>query len=174
MMTAAVALREFVTSPLIHRQWRWAMVSIDAHKWVTSVCAVAAAAIVIATQVFGAGGLLTGQSKDIQQLQAQQNSISSQYTLLATQLTALQAQVAPLAQLSLQLDKMTQRFEQVPRADMLNSQLMEIQRHLSSLDGRMDGMDTRARTDEDRIIRSDTRLDSIERASKEPLGSNHH
>lgn len=171
MMTAAVALSGFVNRPLIHRQWGRAMASIDAHKWITTVCAVTAAGIVIATQVFGAGGLLTGQSKDIQQLQTQQSAISSQYTLLATQLTALQAQVAPLAQLSLQLDKMTQRFEQVPRADMLNSQLTEVQRHLSALDGRMDGMDTRARADEDRLVRTETRVQGIDESSKASLGN---
>lgn len=164
MTMAELAFRGFVKNPLI--RWRGAMASLDAHKWVTSVGAVTAAAVVIWTQVLGGPSLLTGQSKDIQALQAQQ-------TVMASQLTALQAQVAPLAQLSMQIDRLTQRFDQTPRTDMLNSQLTEIQRHLSALDGRMDGMDTRARADEDRIIRDDARIDAIEHLSKEPLGNRH-
>lgn len=164
MTTAELALRGIVNKALIPQRWRDAVGKFDIHKWATTFFAGTAAAVVVWTQVLGGPSLLTGQSKDIQALQAQQN-------VMASQLSALQAQVAPLAQLSIQIDRLTQRFDQAPHTDLLNSQLTEIQRHLSALDGRMDGMDTRVRADEDRGSHDNARIDAIENASKSSLGN---
>ena len=163
MTTAYLALCGFVKSPLMPQWWRAAMGSFDAHKWVTSIGAVTACGFIIGTSLFGAGGMLSGQSHDINALQAQQN-------IMASQLSSLQAQVSPLARLPDLNDKLNARMDAAPRADLLGNELTEIQRHLSALDGRMDGLETRARADEDRIIRDDARIDGIDNASKATLG----
>lgn len=163
MTTAYLALCGFVKSPLMPQWWRAAMASFEPHKWVTSICAAVAAAFIVGQSLFGAGGWWGGQSHDISALQAQQN-------IMASQLSSLQAQVSPLARLPDLIDKLNARMDAAPRADLLGNELTEIQRHLSALDGRMDGMDTRARADEDRIIRDDTRIDAIDNASKATLG----
>lgn len=157
MRTADLTM--IVRSPLIPQRWRWAVANIDGHKWFGSICIGLGTVIVVGTQLFGAGGWLGGQSHDISALKAQQD-------LMASQLSALQAQVSPLSRLPDLIDKLNARMDAAPRADLLGSEMTEIQRHLSALDGRMDGMDTRARSDEDRIIRDDTRIEAIDNASK--------
>lgn len=71
----------------------------------------------------------------------------------------LRGQIASLAtQVSVLSDRM-------PRPD----QMTAIDRHLSAQDGRMDGLDTRLRGDEDNITRALTRLDEIEASSRVTL-----
>ncbi len=57
----------------------------------------------------------------------------------------------------------------------MESRLSEIQRHLSALDGRLDGDEKQQRTDEDRAIeglaQTRARLDAIDSASKAALGN---
>lgn len=75
---------------------------------------------------------------------------------------SLQSQVSGL---SAQVSKLADKIDQGPRSD----QMREIDRHLSALDGRMDGMDTRAQADEQRLIRAQTILESIQQSSDAKL-----
>jgi outer membrane murein-binding lipoprotein Lpp len=72
-----------------------------------------------------------------------------------------------LAVLGAQVANLSVKLEQTPRLD----QLQTINGHLSALDGRMDGMDTRSRADEDRLTRTETLVGSIDEASRAKLGA---
>lgn len=169
MTVAELTLRGIVKMPLIPQRWRWVMANL--REWATITFAGIAAAVVVWTQILGGPSLLTGQSKDVQALQGQVALLQKQQDTMGTQISNVQAQLATLLQLPGLIQRLNDRLDASPRTDLLNSQLTEIQRHLSALDGRMDGMDTRARADEDRIIRDDARIDAIEHLSKEPLGN---
>lgn len=90
------------------------------------------------------GWLTTGNNnvKDIQTLQGQ--------------VLALTTQVANLAN----------KIDQGPQS----LQMHEFDRHLSALDGRMDGMDTRVRGDEQALTRVQTEVESIRASSGANLG----
>jgi len=85
-----------------------------------------------------------------EQNQASNNALRDQITALTATVNTLSAKI-----------------DQGPRLD----QLQMIDRHLSALDGRMDGMDARSRADEDRLTRTETRVEGIDQASRAGLGA---
>lgn len=171
MTTAYLALRGFAKSPLIPQRWGAVMGSFNAKEWILTGCALATFGLVAGGTVFGAGGFMSGQSKDVANLQGQYQTLQAQYQDMTTKMAALKDQVAPLSQVPVLIARLNDRLDQAPRTDLLDSRLLEIQRHLSALDGRSDATETRMRADEDRVIRDDTRLDAIEGASKATLGN---
>ena len=171
MTMAELALRGFVKNPLIPQRWRDAVGRFDTSKWAPSVISGAALTVLLLQQGFGTNGWFHDQAKDVQTVQSQVATLQEQQRVMGTQISSIQSQMATLLQLPGLIQRLNDRLDASPRTDLLNSNLTEIQRHLSALDGRMDGMDTRARADEDRIIRDDARIDSIEKASKDTLGN---
>jgi len=164
MTMAYFALKEIVTSPLIiPKRWRDFMGKFDAAKWLTVAFGAITLGIIGGQLMFGAGGWMSGQSKDIIVLQAQ-------YRDVAQAVASLKDQVTPLAQLPGLIARLNDRLDAAPRTDLVNTQLTEIQRHLSALDGRMDGMDTRSRADEDRLTRTETKVEGIDASSRAKLG----
>lgn len=115
----------------------------DSRRVNTALSALAAFASVATVM----GGLVlylsagTTNTHDIQTLQAQVNGLSNQVA------------------------KLVDRIDAGPRSD----QMHEIDRHLSALDGRMDGMDTRAQADEQRLVRVQTQIESIQSSSDAKL-----
>lgn len=164
METAYLALKGFVKSPLQLREWGSVLGRFDVKGWLTPIVAVVTLGLVLSEVLFGGGSFITGQSKDIQALQGQ-------YHEMATQMESLRLQVAPLTQVPTLLQRLTDRLDAAPRADLLESRLTEIQRHLSALDGRGDATETRMRADEDRAVRDDARIDAIEGSSRPKLGN---
>jgi outer membrane murein-binding lipoprotein Lpp len=164
MTTAHLALRQIVTSPLkFPKEWGDMMGNFDFKGWAPTILS---GTLFIMGCIYAAGGNWGSQSKDIQALQAQNREFS-------VQLEAVRTQIAPLSLVPAQLARLTSILDAAPRADMLESRLSEIQRHLSALDGRGDATETRIRADEDRAIRDATRLDAIEKGSITPLGNRH-
>lgn len=162
MITAQLALRQIVNGPL-HLRQRWGAVvgRFDLKGWAPTLLS---GVLFVIGCVYWAGGFTSSQSKDVQVLQ-------TQYREMSLQLDALRSQVAPLAQVPALIQRLNDRLDAAPRADMLETRLSEIQRHLSALDGRADADETRLRSYEDRVIRDDTRLDVIEKGSNTPLGN---
>lgn len=74
---------------------------------------------------------------------------------------------AKLSDLTSIVAKMQDRMDNGPRLD----QMRDMDRHLSSIDGRIDGFEARLRLDEERLIRAMTMVDSIDAANKLKLGS---
>lgn len=99
------------------------------------------------------GYLSTGTTNthDIQMMQGQ---IANLTTQTQGQMAGLTAQVEHLAN---KIDP------------AIPIQLHEIDRHLSALDGRMDGMDARARADELSLTRAQTEIESIRNSSDAQL-----
>ena len=161
METAYLALTGFVKSPL-HFRHRWrVMMGFDLKGWAPTIFS---GLLFVMGGVYAAGGFTSAQSKDVQALQ-------TQYREGSLQIDALRAQVAPLTQVPALLQRLTDRLDAAPRADLLESRLTEIQRHLSALDGRGDATETRMRADEDRAVRDDARIDAIEGSSRPKLGN---
>lgn len=172
-MTAAyLALHGFVKSPLIPQTWRRIMGRFDGPKWAPAIISGLALGVLLLQQGFGANGLFHDQAKDVQSVQSQVAVLQKQQDGMGNQINAIQAQMATLIQLPALIQRLNDRLDASPRADMLNSQFNEMQKHLSSLDGRSDANETRLRVDEERMIRDATRLDQIENASKAALGNN--
>lgn len=67
--------------------------------------------------------------------------------------------------LSDKINKLQDQFNNGPRPD----QLLNLERHLSAIDGRLDGLDTRLRGDETDLTRAKTQIDGIDQASKAQL-----
>lgn len=168
MTTAYLARFGIVTSPLIPQLWGTVMGKFDASKWApTAVSAV----FIVGAYLFGAGGWISGQAKDVQSLQSQVSVLQTQQTNTSLQVSALRDQMAPLLQIPALLVRLNDRLDATPRAD----QMVDIQKHLSALDGRADADETRARADADRTIqelaRDGARLDFIEKGSDAKLGN---
>ena len=165
METAYLALRGFVKSPL-HFRHRWrVMMGFDFKGWAPTIFS---GLLFVMGGVYAAGGFTSAQSKDVQALQ-------TQYREVSLQIDALRAQVAPLASVPGLLQRLSDRLDAAPHADLINTQLSEIQRHLSALDGRSDTDERQQRVDADRAIEglaaTKARLDAIENASKASLGN---
>lgn len=77
----------------------------------------------------------------------------------------IQALQGTVAQLSAQVSHLADKIDQGPRSD----QMKDIDRHLSALDGRMDGMDTRMQSDERGLTRVQTEVETIQNSSEAQL-----
>lgn len=73
----------------------------------------------------------------------------------------IQALQGTVSQLSAQVSHLADKIDQGPRSD----QMKEIDRHLSALDGRMDGMDTRIQSDERSLTKVQADVDNIRNSS---------
>lgn len=73
----------------------------------------------------------------------------------------IQALQGTVAQLSAQVSHLADKIDQGPRTD----QMKEVDRHLSALDGRMDGMDTRIQSDERSLTKVQADVDNIRNSS---------
>ena len=158
-------LTKIVNGPLHFPQWRGVVGNFDIKGWAPTILS---AAVFVMGAIYWTGGFTSGQSRDIQSLQAQ-------YHELSIQLESVRTQIAPLALLPAQLARLQSTLDAAPRSDLMESRLSEIQRHLSALDGRLDGDEKQQRTDEDRSIeglaQTRARLDAIDSASKAALGN---
>ena len=172
MTTAHLALRQIVNGPLHFReQWGEMLGKFDSAKWLTVLFAGVILALNIGQITFGAGGLFSGQTKDVQGLQLQVSAVQKQQDIMAAQMAEMKTNMAPLLRLPSSIDRLADRLDASPRSDLLNSQLSEIQHHLSVQDGRFDSDEIRQRNYEEKVIRDDSRLDAIENASKATLGN---
>lgn len=77
----------------------------------------------------------------------------------------IQALQSTVAQLTAQVSHLADKIDQGPRSD----QMKDIDRHLSALDGRMDGMDTRIQSDERSLTRVQTEVETIQSSSDAAL-----
>jgi hypothetical protein len=124
----------------------WKMVEkfggIDGHKWAQTICAGAAAGIIIGQVLFGAGGLFASNTASVKGFQEQ------------------------LLSLTAQVSRLSDKIDQGPRAD----QIIVLDRHLSAQDGRMDSIDTRLRDIENRTAALTARVDLIDQSTHATLG----
>ena len=79
----------------------------------------------------------------------------------ATNTHDIQALQGTVAQLTAQVSHLADKIDQGPRSD----QMREVDRHLSALDGRMDGMDNRLQSDERSLTKVQTQVDTIQNSS---------
>ena len=79
----------------------------------------------------------------------------------ATNTHDIQALQGTVSQLSAQVSHLADKIDQGPRSD----QMREVDRHLSALDGRMDGMDNRLQSDERSLTKVQTQVDTIQNSS---------
>lgn len=172
METAVLDLGKIVKSPLIFPQkWETVMGKVDVKVWSPIVISLVTLLYLLSQNIFGAGGYLNGQSKDVQAVQAQVAALQRQVDVLATQNTVMQTQMATLTPLPGLIARLSDRLDAAPRTDLLNSQLSEINNHLHNQDGRLDADEARQRDFENQVIRSETRIDAIESSSKATLGN---
>lgn len=73
----------------------------------------------------------------------------------------IQALQSTVSQLTAQVSHLADKIDQGPRSD----QMREVDRHLSALDGRMDGMDNRLQSDERSLTKVQTQVDTIQNSS---------
>jgi hypothetical protein len=78
---------------------------------------------------------------------------------------AIQSLQGQMAALSAQLERVTTKIEQGPQS----IQMKEFDRHLSAIDGRMDGMDTRVSSDERALTKVQADVENIRSSSDAQL-----
>jgi outer membrane murein-binding lipoprotein Lpp len=115
----------------------------DSRAFNTILSAIAALGTIIGALALFAGWISAGTSNahDIQMLQ-------SQFTALSAQISAL-----------------GDKIDHGPRAD----QLTEIVNHLHAIDGRLDSDERRQADDEQTLVRSATKIESIQNSSEAAL-----
>ncbi len=172
METAHYDLKDIVKLPLhFPTVWGAVMGRFDAAKWSPIIISLATLLVLLSQIGFGANGMFHDQAKDVQAVQGKVDVLQKQTDGISNQMNIMQTQMATLLQLPGLIQRLNDRLDAAPRADMINSQLAEIQHHLSVQDGRFDTDEKRMKDDEERSIRDTTRIDTIEHSSSVPLGN---